>query len=84
MPIDPAALARSVSALTTLDAERDLARAIQHVTSVARGLFGSDGAGLMLVDEGGALRWASASEGCPARGRASSPSSCRWRSTGGS
>jgi GAF domain-containing protein len=62
MPIDPAALARSVSALITLDAERDLARAIQRVTSVAAVLFGSDGAGLMLVDERGALRWASASD----------------------
>ena len=49
MPIDPAALARNVSALAGLDAERDLGRAMQQITSAARELLRVDGAGLMLA-----------------------------------
>jgi GAF domain-containing protein len=62
MPIDPAALARNISALAGLDAERDLGRAMQQITSAAKTLLGVDGAGLMLADERGVLRWATASD----------------------
>jgi GAF domain-containing protein len=62
MPIDPAALVRSVGSLATLDAERDLPRAIQQLVSAAKALLGVDGAGLMLADERGELRWATASD----------------------
>ena len=62
MPIDPAALARNISALAGLDAERDLGRAMQQITSAAKALLGVDGAGLMLADERGQLRWATASD----------------------
>jgi GAF domain-containing protein len=62
MPIDPAALARNISALAGLDAEGDLGRAMQQITSAAKTLLGVDGAGLMLADERGVLRWATASD----------------------
>ena len=62
MPIDPAALARNISQLAGLDAERDLGRAMQQITSAAKELLRVDGAGLMLADERGQLRWATASD----------------------
>jgi GAF domain-containing protein len=62
MPIDPAALARNISQLATLDAERDLMRAMQQIASAAKALLRVDGAGLMLADERGQLRWATASD----------------------
>jgi GAF domain-containing protein len=62
MPIDPAALARNISALAGLDDEGDLGRAMQQITSAAKALLGVDGAGLMLADERGVLRWATASD----------------------
>ena len=62
MPIDPAALAQNISSLATLDAEQDLPRALQQITSAAKALLGVDGAGLMLADERGELRWATASD----------------------
>jgi GAF domain-containing protein len=62
LPIDPAALARHLSALAVLDAERDLGRAMQQITSAAKALLRVDGAGLMLADERGQLRWATASD----------------------
>jgi GAF domain-containing protein len=62
MPIDPAALARNISALAGLDAEGDLGRAMQQITSAAKALLGVDGAGLMLADDRGVLRWATASD----------------------
>jgi GAF domain-containing protein len=62
MPIDPAALARNLSALAALDAEHDLVSAMQQVASAAKTLLGVDGAGLMLADERGELRWATASD----------------------
>jgi GAF domain-containing protein len=62
MPIDPAALARNISDLAGLDAEGDLGRAMQQITSAAKALLGVDGAGLMLADERGQLRWATASD----------------------
>jgi GAF domain-containing protein len=62
MPIDPAALARNLSSLVTLDAEQGLQRALQQLASAAKELLGVDGAGLMLADERGELRWATASD----------------------
>ena len=62
MPIDPAALVQNVSALGALDPEQDLARAMQQITSAAKELLRVDGAGLMLADERGVLRWATASD----------------------
>ena len=62
MPIDPAALVRNISSLTALDAEHDLPRAIQQIVGAAKALLGVDGAGLMLADERGELRWATASD----------------------
>jgi GAF domain-containing protein len=62
MPIDPAALVRNISALAGLDAEHDLGRAMQQITSAATALLRVDGAGLMLADERGQLRWATASD----------------------
>jgi GAF domain-containing protein len=62
MPIDPAALARNLSALAGLDTEGDLRRAMQQIANAAKTLLRVDGAGLMLADERGQLRWATASD----------------------
>jgi GAF domain-containing protein len=62
MPIDPTDLAKSIGALGGLDPERGLAPTLQQVTDGAKQLFAADGAGLMLVDADGQLRWASASD----------------------
>ena len=62
MPIDPTDLARSIGALGSLDPERGLAPTLQQVADGAKQLFSADGAGLMLVDAEGQLRWASASD----------------------
>jgi AmiR/NasT family two-component response regulator len=53
MPIDPAAMARHLSSLATVDAEQDLAQTMQQLTSAAKALLDVDGAGLMLADERG-------------------------------
>jgi GAF domain-containing protein len=62
MPIDPATLAQNVSSLATLDTEHDLARALQQIANAAKTLLRVDGAGLMLADARGVLRWATASD----------------------
>ena len=62
MPIDPSDLARSIGALDSLDPQRGLAPTLQQVVDGAKQLFRADGAGLMLVDAEGELRWASASD----------------------
>jgi GAF domain-containing protein len=62
MPIDPSNLAKSIGTLDSLDPERGLAPTVQQVTDAAKQLFRADGAGLMLVDAEGQLRWASASD----------------------
>ena len=62
MPIDPSELAKSIGALDSLDPQRGLAPTLQQVVDGAKQLFGADGAGLMLVDADGQLRWASASD----------------------
>jgi GAF domain-containing protein len=45
-----------------LDPQRGLAPTLQQITDAAKQLFSADGAGLMLVDAEGQLRWASASD----------------------
>jgi GAF domain-containing protein len=62
MPIDPTDLARSIGALGSLDPERGLAPTLQQIADSAKQLFSADGAGLMLIDADGQLRWASASD----------------------
>jgi GAF domain-containing protein len=62
MPIDPTDLARSIGALGPLDPERGLAPTLQQIADAAKQLFAADGAGLMLADADGQLRWASASD----------------------
>ena len=62
MPIEPAQLARSLGALGSLDVEQGFTAALQQVLGSARTLFDADRAGLMLVDQAGALGWASASD----------------------
>ena len=60
--IDPAALTASIGELYGLDLERGLTPTLQQVVMAAKTLFHVDGAGLMLSDPDGALRWASAFE----------------------
>jgi GAF domain-containing protein len=62
MPVDPTDLAKSIGALGTLDPGRGLAPTLQQLTDAAKQLFRADGAGLMLIDGEGVLRWASASD----------------------
>jgi hypothetical protein len=63
MPIAPAKLARSLGALGHLDVEQGLAGTLEQVLGSARTLLNADRVGLMLVDQAGALGWASASDG---------------------
>jgi hypothetical protein len=62
MPIDPTELTKSIGALGTLDPEQDLAPTLQQIVLAAKQLFEADAAGLMLIDQQGQLRWASASD----------------------
>jgi GAF domain-containing protein len=62
MPIDPSELTKSIGAIGALDPERGLAPTLQHIVVAAKQLFEADGAGLMLIDQQGQLRWASASD----------------------
>jgi GAF domain-containing protein len=62
MPIDPTDLAKSIGTIGSLDPQRGLAPTLQQITDAAKQLFAADGAGLMLVDAEGQLRWASASD----------------------
>ena len=62
MQIDPATLAASIGELHDLDVERGLTGTLQQVVMAATTLFGADGAGLMLADASGELRWASATD----------------------
>ena len=63
MPIAPAQLARSLGALDTLDIEQGLAATLEQVLGSAKTLLHADRVGLLLVDQSGALGWASASDG---------------------
>jgi len=62
MPIRPAQLASSLGALGTLDVDQGLAVTLPLVLRSAKTLLDADRAVLMLVDETGALCWASASD----------------------
>src|SRR5215217_7311138 len=62
MPIDPSELAQSIGALDSLNPQQGLGPTLQQVSDGAKQLFRADGAGLMLVDQEGQLRWASASD----------------------
>jgi hypothetical protein len=61
MPIDPAHLARSLAALGSLDVEQGLEVTLPQVLRSTKILLDADRVGLMLIDQTGALRWASAS-----------------------
>ena len=58
MPIDPTELTKSIGAIGSLDPEQGLAPTLQQVVVAAKQLFEADGAGLMLIDAKGQLRWA--------------------------
>ncbi len=63
MPIDPDALASSVASLAELSAAQSgLEPALELVIDETKRLFAVDGAGLMLLTEGGVLRYAVASD----------------------
>jgi GAF domain-containing protein len=62
MPIRPAQLASSLGALGTLDVDQGLAVTLPQVLGSAKTLLDADRAVLRLVDQTGALRWASASD----------------------
>ena len=62
MRIDPAALVASISSLADTQPRRDLAGTLHQVVAAARLLFRVKGAGIMLADERGELRWVSATD----------------------
>lgn len=62
MPIGPSELTKSIGAIGSLDPEQGLAPTLQQVVVAAKQLFEADGAGLMLIDREGRLRWASATD----------------------
>jgi signal transduction protein with GAF and PtsI domain len=62
MPIDSALLARSIAALTDLDPERDLASTLEQAVLAAKQLFMVEAVGIMLADNDGTLRSATASD----------------------
>jgi GAF domain-containing protein len=62
MQIDPAALAASIGELHDLDLERGLPVILQQVVLAAKTLCRAGGAGIMLADADGELRWASATD----------------------
>jgi len=62
MPIDPAVLAKSLSTLNDLDPTRDLPATMRQAVLAAKQLFDAQAAGIMLADDDGQLRWASASD----------------------
>jgi hypothetical protein len=62
MPIEPARLASSLGALDSLNLDQGLDVPLQQVLRSAKTLLDADRAGLRLVDQTGALRWASGSD----------------------
>ena len=62
MRIEPAALAKSIGTLTTLEVNQGFPQVLQQVVEAAKLLFQADGAGLMLVGKDVLLTWASASD----------------------
>jgi len=71
----PAALVASLASLHELDLERDFTVGLQQVVAAAQELFQASGAGLMLLEEGESLRWASATD---QRARPWRPSRSGW------
>ena len=58
MHIDPRALAASLEGLGSMDSDGvPVEAALERVMGAARGLFSVSGVGLMLVDDGGSLRY---------------------------
>ena len=62
MPIGPAQLASSLGALDGLEVDQGLEVTLPQVLGSAKTLFAADQAVLMLIDQTGALRWASGSD----------------------
>jgi hypothetical protein len=62
MRIEPAQLASSLGALDDLDVDQGLEVTLPQVLGSARALLDADRAVLMLIDQTGALRWASGSD----------------------
>jgi hypothetical protein len=62
MPIGPAQLASSLGALDGLEVDQGLEVTLPQVLGSAKMLFAADQAVLMLIDQTGALRWASGSD----------------------
>src|SRR4029450_5131749 len=62
MRIDAEALVASISTLADTQPQHDLAATLQQVVDAAKLLFGAKGAGVMLADERGQLRWGSATD----------------------
>jgi hypothetical protein len=62
MPIEPAQLASSLGALDGLDVDQGLEVTLPRVLGSAKTLLDADRAVLMLIDQTGALRWASGSD----------------------
>jgi hypothetical protein len=62
MRIDPTALVASLSSLADTQPQYDLAGTLQQVVDAAKLLFRASGAGVMLADEQGQLRWVSATD----------------------
>ena len=61
--IDVTALLRSIGSLQDLELRRiGLGPSLQQVVDAAKVLFNAEGAGLMLISEGEALRWVSATD----------------------
>jgi hypothetical protein len=62
MRIEPAALAKAIGTLDEVDLDQGLVPSVLQLVGMTKHLLGVDGAGLMLVDADGALRWAAASD----------------------
>jgi signal transduction protein with GAF and PtsI domain len=62
MRIDPGVLVASISSLADTQPQQDLAGTLQQVVDAAKLLFRAKGAGVMLADEHGELRWVAASD----------------------
>ena len=60
--ISPATLVASLVSLPQIDLERDFTAALQRVVTAAQELYQASGAGLMPLEEGESLRWASATD----------------------
>jgi GAF domain-containing protein len=62
MPVNASMLAGSIAGLADLDPTLHVAHALQQAVTAATRLFRVDGAGVMLADPDGRLRWAVASD----------------------